>query len=256
MTLHYRLSGPGDAPVFCLLHCFGADHRYWDLHREAFEGCRLLCVDVPGHGMSPLGPEGCSLESLAAEVVRLLDLLEFDAVHLCGVSFGGQIAQTMALDHPGRVLSLALVTSTCRYDDDQRALWQSRADLVERDGLEPVTGALMRRWFTPEAAERRVPGYVYMEEVFRRFRPATFAAAARAMCALDTESRLGQIAVPALVVASPDDPGVPRDVSERMARLIPGCGLHWIAPSRHLASLEQPEQFNRLMRRHVVHLAR
>jgi pimeloyl-ACP methyl ester carboxylesterase len=75
------------------------------------------------------------------------------------------------------------------------------------------------------------------------------------MCALDTTDRLSTIQVPAMVIATPDDPGAPREVSEKMARLIPDCQLHWLEPAQHLASLEHPERFNTLMRNFLLGLA-
>ena len=68
------------------------------------------------------------------------------------------------------------------------------------------------------------------------------------MCRLDTTSRLARIAAPALVVGTPEDPGAPREVTEKMARLIPGATLEWLTPARHLASLEPPERFNALVK--------
>ena len=49
------------------------------------------------------------------------------------------------------------------------------------------------------------------------------------------------------VVASPDDPGVPREISELMRDEIPGAEFHWLSPEKHLATLEHPERFNRIM---------
>ena len=51
-----------------------------------------------------------------------------------------------------------------------------------------------------------------------------------------------------LVVAAPEDPGAPREVSEKMAALIPDAELHWLEPARHLSSLEHPERFNAIVR--------
>ena len=247
INMFFELSGPADAPVVCLNHCFASDHHYWDLHMEAFGDFRVLRFDTRGHGQSDAPPGPYTLEMLAGDVAGLCDALDIEKVHFCGVSLGGQIAQTFALEYPARLASLTLVNSTCEYTEEQTKMWRERADQALQGGIEAVRAPLLKRWFTERAAERQIPGYLYMEAAIGRFTPASFDAASAAMCALDTTDRLSSIDVPALVVATPDDPGAPREVSEKMARLIPNCELKWLEPAQHLASLEHPALFNQLI---------
>jgi 3-oxoadipate enol-lactonase len=246
IEMFYDLSGPDDAPVVCLSHCFGADHRYWDHHLAAFEGFRVLRYDTRGHGQSDAPVGHYSLSMIAADIAGLLGALKIDRVHFCGVSMGGMIAQTLALEHPALIASLMLVNTTCEYTDAQRVLWRDRADMALRGGIEAVHVVLMDRWFTQDAADRRLPGYVYMEETFRRFKPSSFESVIEAMRGLDTLARLPGIKVPTMVVATPDDPGAPTETSRKMAAAIPGSELNWLEPARHLATLEHPERFNEL----------
>ena len=248
IRMAYELSGPEGAPVACLNHCFGSDLHYWDRHLAAFEGFRVLRYDPRGHGRSDAPPGPYRLGGLAADVAGLQDALGIERVHFCGVSLGGQIAQTFALDYPERVASLILVNTTCEYSEDQVALWRQRARQVVDEGIEPLHAALMARWFTDEAAVEQPPGYRYMADAIRRFPPPSFAAAVEAMCHLHTTPRLPRIAAPTLVIGTPEDPGAPREVTEKMARLIPGASLEWLTPARHLSSLEHPERFNALVR--------
>ena len=248
IRMAYELSGPEGAPVACLNHCFGSDLHYWDRHLAAFEGFRVLRYDTRGHGGSDAPPGPYRLAVLAADVAGLQDALGIERVHFCGVSLGSQIAQTFALDYPERVASVILVNTTCEYSEDQVALWRARAGQVLDEGIEPLHATPMARWFTDEAVAKQPPGYRYMADAIRRLSPRSFAAAVDAMCHLDTTSRLPRIAAPTLVIGTPEDPGAPREVTEKMARLIPGASLEWLTPARHLSILEHPERFNALVR--------
>lgn len=248
ITMAYELSGPKDSPVVCLNHCFCADHHFWDAHMPAFEGLSVLRYDTRGHGRTS-APEGpYQLSMLADDTVALLDHLEIARVHFAGVSMGGMIGQTLALEHPDRISSLALINTTPEYSDAQKVLWRERAGIVLTEGIGALQSSMMERWFTDEAIANDLPGYRYMNDIVSRFRPESFDAVTAAMCELNTTSRLGGIRVPTLVVAAPDDPGVPPELSETLAREIPDAQLHWLTPARHLATLEHVETFNELAR--------
>ena len=255
IKIAYVESGPKDAPAILMGHCFCADHRFWDAHLPACEGFRTIRFDTRGHGATDRSDGPYSLSLLAEDVVRLMDHLELEKSHYVGVSMGGMIGQTLAIEHQSRVLSLALVNTTPRYTEAQRDLWRERAASVLADGIEPIHDDLMRRWFTDAALADGLPGAHYIAEVIRKFNRRSFASVTAAMCELDTVDRLANISVPTLVVAAPDDPGVPRETSELLAASIPDASLEWLHPARHLASLEHVDVFNRALRAHLARVA-
>lgn len=252
VDIAYAFDGPTNAPIVMLSHCFCADHRFWTPHLPACAGFRVLRYDTRGHGDSGRPPGPYSLEMLADDVIGLLDVLGIGEVHFAGVSMGGMIGQTVVLSHPERFASLALVNTTPIYSNAQRIAWRERADAVLRNGIASVHDGLMRRWFTDEAIVSGNAGYRYLSDVVHRFSPQSFDAITAAMCQLDTTKRLGEILVPTLVVAAPDDPGVPPELSEKLAHDIPNAQLHWLTPARHLATLEHVTTFNRLLRTHLM----
>lgn len=72
--------------------------------------------DVVGLMSTALGGERVQapyvLSDMAADVVGLLDALEIEAAHVMGISMGGMIAQTVAIEHPTRVRTLTSIMST------------------------------------------------------------------------------------------------------------------------------------------------
>ncbi|MEM1160321.1 MAG: alpha/beta fold hydrolase [Pseudomonadota bacterium] len=251
IEIAYVDDDPEDRPPVLLGHCFCADHRFWDFHLPALRPFRAIRFDTRGHGASGRSDGPYSLSQMAGDVLKLMDHLDLEKAHYVGVSMGGMIGQTLAIEHPDRLLSLALVNTTPRYSEAQRTQWRDRAEGVLWNGIEPIHGDLMRRWFTDEALSNDHNGARYIADVIRRFDRRSFVSVTAAMCELDTLEQLGSIRVPTLVVAAPDDPGVPREVSKRLASSIPGATLEWLHPARHLASLEHVETFNRLLEGHL-----
>jgi pimeloyl-ACP methyl ester carboxylesterase len=68
--------------------------------------------DLPAALAGDFSSAAYTLSDMAADGVGLLDALGLDAVHLVGASLGGAIAQTMAIEHPARVVSLTSMMST------------------------------------------------------------------------------------------------------------------------------------------------
>ena len=97
-----------------LLHGFGGTHRAWDpvLSELDAERYNPLVPDLRGHGtkgaVRPISFAGCAGDVLAAAP---------DAFVLCGYSFGGRIAQHVALQAPERVLRLVLVATSAGIED-------------------------------------------------------------------------------------------------------------------------------------------
>jgi pimeloyl-ACP methyl ester carboxylesterase len=68
--------------------------------------------DVPAALAGDFSSAAYTLSHMAADTVGLLDALDVDAAHIVGLSLGGAIAQTMAIEHPSRILSLTSMMST------------------------------------------------------------------------------------------------------------------------------------------------
>lgn len=109
--VHYLEGGKGETLV--LLHGIFAEKDHWvDFARPLTGSWRVVAPDIPGFGES--GRKDGEAYDYLAQVDRLtalLDALQVQRVHLAGNSMGGTLAVLLALRHPDRVASVALVGS-------------------------------------------------------------------------------------------------------------------------------------------------
>src|ERR1700740_1026161 len=103
--LHYRIDGDshGRAPWLVLSNSLGTDLSMWAPKIQAFcAHFRVLRYDTRGHGHSeaPHGPY--SIEKLSNDVLCLMDHLEIERAHFCGISMGGLTGIALAARHGGR----------------------------------------------------------------------------------------------------------------------------------------------------------
>ncbi|MDR3748897.1 MAG: alpha/beta fold hydrolase [Acidobacteriota bacterium] len=229
-----------------MIHCLGLDWRLWrDVIPELSEQYRLIAYDLHGHGYASNSPKIESIQQLVDDLVRLMDELNLKSARIAGHSLGGRVAQQMALRHPERVTSLALVCTMART---ARQAMQSRADEAERQGMTSQVAPSLLRWLTPEVVAEN-PWYVRYARarVIRSLAP-NWAAAWRALAQFDVLEELQAISVPTNVIAAEKDlTASPEEYMRPIADRIPGAKLSLIPGAPHLAPLVKPHEVATLL---------
>jgi len=193
------------------------------------------------------------MDDLGNDAVALLDHLQVQKTHYVGVSMGGMIGQNIALRFPERLLSLSLVNTLSSYDEIGRQVWRDWVEKVRLYGARIMHDDLMERWFTPEALRRQIAGVAYMSRAYRAFSDTAFEYIAHAVITdLHYSHRISDIKIPTLIVASPNDPGIPQKASELLHERIVSSKLEWLSSAHHLATLEHPEAFNTILSRFLA----
>ncbi|MGW1273947.1 alpha/beta fold hydrolase, partial [Streptomyces sp. NPDC002491] len=148
--LHHHAEGPASGPPLLLGPSLGASHAVWgQIAPELSVTHRVVRWDLPGHGGSAadlIGP-GATVGDLADLVLALADSLGLERFAYAGVSLGGAVGMHLALHHPHRVSSLAVICSSAHFNGSRP--WEERAALVRREGLAELVRTADARWFTP-----------------------------------------------------------------------------------------------------------
>lgn len=241
ISLNCEMEGGGTALV--LTHGLGDSLRFWDGVAPALAAQHaLLRWDVRGFGASDKPPGPYSAARFAADLAALLDALALDRVHLGGISMGGVIAQRFALDHPERLRSLILCSTSSEIGATGTATWRRLADRIEQRGF----GAGARdasRSFAPAFAAAHPEVVAAAGRQTAGNEPAAYAAAARAMSDYHWTADLARVRVPVLILQGLADQLTPPGGSVRMRRALPAARLLMFDDTGHNLPLERPERF-------------
>ncbi|MFJ3669871.1 3-oxoadipate enol-lactonase [Streptomyces sp. NPDC090106] len=243
--LNHRAEGPASAAPLLLGPSLGTSSALWDqVAPELSVTHRVVRWDLPGHGGSAaelIGP-GATVGDLAALVLALADSLGIERFAYAGVSLGGAVGLHLAVHHPERVASLAVICSSAHFNGAKP--WQERAARVRAEGLGWLLESADARWFTPGFS---VPRLV---QDHREADPEAYAACCDALAAFDLRDRLAGITSPTLLVAGREDPATPPAQLREIADAVPGAGLVEIPGASHLAPAERPEAVLTALRGH------
>lgn len=245
--LHHTVRGHAGPPVV-LLHGLGSSSADWPEQQTVLEPAyRVVAVDLPGHGGSPLPRGPLTVEGMAAGVAAVLARLEGEPAHVVGLSLGACVALRLALEAPGRVRSLTLVNPFARVhpanpvDAVRLAL---RLVLLGTAPMHAVAAHVARRLFPwPEQGPLYASAVKSLAATPRR---AHFAAM-RALARFDARGQLAAIRQPTLVVSGDRDTSVPLEAKLALAAAIPHATVLIVPASGHATPHDQPAAFNRAL---------
>ena len=234
---------PGQGPAVVCIHGYCQSSAYWTptLDRMAERGVHALAMDLPGFGQSAAEPGPYDMASLADAVDALCERKDLGRIVLAGGSMGGVVAQHLVLRHPQRVSRLLLVSTGAFTADPATAL--ARADAIAAGewsdaAVEPMIKGFFRQ---PPAADE----FARYQRIARSAAKAAVVAAARSNATLRTLERLGEIAIPTLIVQGRHDRARTPEHGALMCEHMPNARLAVLENSGHTPQLEEPEAFYR-----------
>lgn len=222
--------------------------RYWKPQVALFSRqFRVITYDHRGTGQSDRIQRAFSVDQMAEELVGLMDALKIPQAHIVGMSTGGAIGQTIAIEHPERVMKLALCSTWTHCDPWFRRLFQARRDLYLQAGPE------LHAQFHPLFLYS--PDYVNAHdaeiEEERKNAPTKSSPVEvsvgriDALMKFDRRVGLSKIKAETLVLGSEGDFITPSYFSQALAQAIPGAKLKVYKGGGHSFTTTRAQEFNR-----------
>ena len=233
VRLFHELHGPEHGPPLILLEGMGGDIPGWRrnipvLAREL----RVIAYDFRGNGNSDEPPGPATMTTFVDDTLALLDALGVDRAHVYGQSFGGMVAQEIALTRLERVRTLIL---GCTHAGTRHA--------VRAQGSKVPKGEPWRAMYSPGFPDRH-PEHVAEDLRIGAAQPKHPEGGRRqweAMQGFDSFERLPTMSVPTLVLHGTEDLAVSSENARQLAERIPGAELLLLEGAGHLYHSEQAE---------------
>jgi pimeloyl-ACP methyl ester carboxylesterase len=257
--------GEGSRPLV-LVHGFtGSRKDFAPLLPDLCDLGRTLAPALRGHadGHHAEAASAYTLDAAAADLIAWLDALGIEQVDLLGHSMGGFVVERMVLEHPERVASLILMDTAGRamswmdaglFDVGGRIAVEQgvgalHAILQEQAGADPSRTAADLRREQEWGAERF---WAWRRERFIGMDPHALAPFGRAIAEHpDWLDRLTEIRCPTLVMVGAEDTPF-LDCARELSEAIPEAEHIVIPDAGHQPQLENPEQWTRALRAHLL----
>lgn len=249
-----HLTGPPDAPAVLLLHGSGPGVTAWANWRMTIpalaEHFRVVAPDVVGFGFTARPDDVVyDLQTWTSHALGVLEALDIPRAHVIGNSFGGSLAMSLAIHHPGRVDRMVLMGAAgvpFQLTPGLDAVW----------GYEPSVEAmedLLRIFaYNPGLAGRDLAELRYrasirpgVQEAFRTMFPPPRQAALDAIT--HAVEDVAAISAPTLIVHGRDDQVIPPSNATDLLALIDDARAHLFGRCGHWTQIEHAAAFNRLV---------
>jgi 3-oxoadipate enol-lactonase len=240
LKTHYALTG-GREPILVLSNSLGTDFSLWDPQVAGLQQhFRILRYDTRGHGKSSATSGEYTIEQLGHDALALLDSLDLDRAHFCGLSLGGMIGIWLGIHAPARLNRLVLSNTAARIGT--REGWNARIATVKKDGMKSVAATVIERWFTPGFRVSFPEKVAHAQRMLEQTPPEGYAACCAAIRDMDQRGSVAQIKVPTLVIYGGSDSVIPLHDAQFLAEQIKGA-KELELPAAHLSNVEQPDAF-------------
>ena len=252
IEIAYNIQGAGE-PLVLICGYTGVKESWVYQVDELARHFQVITFDNRGVGETTVPKEPFTIADMAADTAGLIEALGLGSANLFGISMGGLIAQTLALDFPDRVKKVALGCTShggkhaVQPEPDVMAALAKAGDpnISPEDGVRMNLPIMFSDKFIREEPQK-IEDHVRMA---LKYRPTPEGAMGqmKALSFFNVKKRLGDIKCPVLVIAGTQDRMMPPENVDLLADGIPGAERYMVEGAGHGFNIEKPDEVNSVL---------
>ena len=238
----YLLNKKDQKVPLVFVHGVGLTHEIWKPQIDYFKKCTTLSYDILGHGKTPLKKTNISFDDFSEQLIKLINELNFQKIHLVGFSIGSLVARNFATKHNDRLQSLILLGSIYKRSEEQQKIVTDRFNLAKKNHT--LSKQALKRWFTDKYLEKNPNIYEKISSILEGNNMENFLKVYELFILHKNDENFKNIKVNTLIMTGENDIGSTVEMSKNLSNVIENSQLKVIKNGKHLCGIECADEVN------------
>jgi pimeloyl-ACP methyl ester carboxylesterase len=224
------------------IHGVGLTYEIWQPQLDFFTNYSTLAYDILGHGKSSLKKQNISFDDFSDQLIKLIDELNFQKIHLVGFSIGSLIARNFATKFNDRLQSLVLLGSIYKRTEQQQKIVNERFNQAKKELK--LSKLALKRWFTDKYLENNPDTYDKISSILSSNNMSNFIKVYELFVNHKNDEDFEKITVNTLIMTGENDIGSTIEMSQELNKIIKNSQLKIIKNGKHLCGIECADDVN------------
>ena len=238
----YVLNQKEQSIPIVFIHGVGLTYEIWQPQLDFFKNYSTLAYDILGHGKSSLDKQNISFDDFSDQLIKLIDELNFNKIHLIGFSIGSLIARNFATKFNDKLQSLVLLGSIYKRSEQQQKIVNERFNQAKRELK--LSRLALKRWFTDKYLENNPDTYDKISSILSSNNMKNFIKVYDLFVNHKNDEDFEKITVNTLIMTGEYDIGSTIEMSQQLNKIIKNSQLQIIKNGKHLCGIECADDVN------------
>ena len=245
----YLLNKKDQKIPLVFIHGVGLTHEIWKPQIDYFKDYTTLSYDILGHGKTPLKKTNISFDDFSEQLIKLINELNFQKIHLVGFSIGSLVARNFATKHNDRLQSLILLGSVYKRSEEEQKIITDRFNLAKRNHT--LSKQALKRWFTDKYLEKNPNTYEKISSILEGNNIENFLKVYKLFVFHKNDENFKNIKVNTLIMTGENDIGSTVKMSRKLSNVIENSQLKVIKNGKHLCGIECADEVNMIIKNFI-----